>query len=109
MKMEYIMKYNIGFNNKKKHAEVSSLTNMNMLNLENKSLTMIVLRINKSGKLCSSKPCDNCINFMNKMTKKFNFILNTIYYSTESGTLERSSLYELINDKNKYVSTRFKK
>ncbi len=59
------------------HAEMSAI-----LSLKNKKAnSILVIRINKEGKLCDSKPCQYC----------FNFILNSgiqkIYYSNEQGKI----------------------
>lgn len=94
-------------NCKKFHAEIGALKKCDLSELYGCSTTLIVIRINKQGILKMSKPCFHCIKFMNKVTKKYNFNIK-IYYSTDDGKIVFSSLYDLTNNSNNYVSSGFK-
>ncbi len=59
------------------HAEVNAIINTKRI-YKNKNAKMIVIRVDKSGNLKLSKPCDDCINFINNN----NIIkLGTVLYS----------------------------
>lgn len=89
------------------HAEVNALKNCNLNDLTGSTISLYVIRINKKGLLKMSKPCSNCIKFMNKVSKKYNFNIK-IYYSTNEGTIVCTSLYDLTFNTDIYISTRFK-
>ena len=103
-------KYNTGYNhishknNCCYHAEVDAFKNTNLKNLRNKNVNLIVLRVNKSRQLCASKPCENCIKFMNKMIIKFKINLKYVYYSTENRILEKVTFESLLNSPDKHLS-----
>ncbi len=59
------------------HAEMSAI-----LSLKNKKAnSILVIRINKDGQLCDSKPCQYCFNFIE------NSGIKKIYYSNEYGNI----------------------
>lgn len=52
----------------------------------------MVIRVNNSGDLCSSKPCENCINYMRTVSVKKGYKIKTVYYSTSERTIEQMQL-----------------
>ena len=56
----------------------------------------MVLRVNKSGYICNSKPCENCIQYMNTILRKRNYIIKNIYYSNEFGDIIKTKLIHLL-------------
>ena len=50
-------------------------------NIKNKKFNILVIRVNKNGDLCNSKPCMNCIKHMKKLG------INKIYYSTDDNDI----------------------
>ena len=54
-----------------------------------KKINMLIFRTNKKGeKLMNAKPCNNCLNYMNKINKK-GYKIQNIYYTNEEGYIER--------------------
>ena len=72
----------------KTHAEVDALHKIESMvrckKIKKQKMNLIVLRINKSGKLCESAPCYHCTNFLQK-TQYIN--INKLYYSRSDGTI----------------------
>lgn len=66
--------------NKSTHAEVDAINNLKNTRIK-KKINIYVLRVNRTGNLCYSKPCDNCVSYMNKILIKRNYKINKIYYT----------------------------
>jgi len=102
--------YNTTFRSKNKlistHAEVQALKNANPHTLKNQIVDLFVIRVAKGGSLCSSRPCVNCVTYMAKMSKKYNFVIKNIYYTDSVTTVIRKSLPELLADPH---TTKFQK
>lgn len=68
------------------HAEMSAIKNAKCMKCtkrqKNINLIMYVVRINKSGNLCSSKPCNKCQSIMKT------FGVHSCYYSTKQGGVD---------------------
>ena len=66
------------------HAELDAITNFNPNFSELKYCTMVNIRFRKdNGQIAMSKPCLQC----QELLKKFGIV--EIYYTTNSGTIER--------------------
>lgn len=66
------------------HAEISAISRLwGKFHIDNR-VKMVILRLNKSGKLCASKPCPNCQAVLNALN------ITKIWYSNEKG--------EVVND-----------
>ena len=54
------------------HAEVSAINNaLKKISAEElKKCELVVIRVNKIGECLNSKPCSNCINYINKFCIK---------------------------------------
>jgi hypothetical protein len=55
-------------------------------------INILVIRVNNSGNLCSSKPCSNCILYMKTIAVKKGYKIKRIFYSTSSGTIVNERL-----------------
>ena len=55
-------------------------------------VNIIVIRVNNSGDLCSSQPCDKCMNYMKTVAVYKGYKINKIYYSTSAGIIEQMRL-----------------
>jgi len=74
------------------HAEEDSIINYKRIgSTKSKKFSMLVIRINKSGSLCNSKPCYDCIEEF----KKFN--INKIYYSNSDGDIICEKIKDICN------------
>jgi len=65
---------------------------------------LVVLKITKSGKLSSSKPCQACANYINNNVDNLN--LMHVYYSTEFNDLAKLEITDLQSDIFRYSSGR---
>jgi deoxycytidylate deaminase len=70
------------------HAEINVIGNSPGPKKNLKGLDIIVIRTNSHGVLCNSRPCNNCINKMNKIG------IRKVYYSTQDGNI----VYEFVKE-----------
>ena len=86
------------------HAEHNVLTKLKPLkfkkNLE--SINLLVIRLSKTNKIQSSKPCNNCIKIMDLMPKKKGYKIKNIYYSDHEGNIVKTTLNNLKNEEQHY-------
>jgi cytidine deaminase len=59
------------------------------------SINLLVVRFTKNGKLCMSRPCNQCIQNMYKLAPKKGYIIKNIYYSTEDEKIQKTTLNKL--------------
>ena len=64
------------------HAEEDMISKLIGMDRLHSSLKIVILRMNKWGKLCESQPCRNCKTILDA------YGLNRIYYSTREGNIE---------------------
>lgn len=70
-----------------------------------KKVNMLILRMNKMGKLQPSKPCARCIEKIQIYTNQKGYKIKNIYYSDQQQTnLAKTTITELSNDMNKHHS-----
>lgn len=67
------------------HAEVSALQDVQNWD-KLKGTSIIVIRLNKAGKICSSFPCKYCIQSLQYVGVKW------VYYSNKYGEIKRSRI-----------------
>lgn len=72
------------------HAEIDALSNLHPKHL--KGMDVIVIRVNKAGKLVYSRPCNSCID---KLSRKG---IRKAYYSDVNGNI----VYEFIDNMPKF-------
>jgi hypothetical protein len=72
------------------HSEVAVIHQFsNIIKNKIKIKTLYVVRLNRQGRLCCSKPCDNCVNTMKKNNVKY------VVYSEDGGTFTKKRLNDL--------------
>jgi len=103
------------------HAEMNAIDNIPSAKSK-KNMSILVLRVTKSGKLVMSKPCKHCVSSLyNKIykfdnyrndgfNKSFNFEnkynkIKYIYYSNENGLIVREKLKNMYKYDEKLVTS----
>jgi cytidine deaminase len=81
-------------NNTNCHAEVNLLNSISKF-INNKKIDILVVRLNKSGRISNSKPCLHCLVHMKKY---YNNNIRYVYFSNQSGYICRKSIQQLLND-----------
>lgn len=76
------------------HAEFDALRKLPKLKPKRNMprISLLVLRLSKTNKLQSSKPCYKCVYMLNKIPQKMGYALKAIYYSDGNGNIVRTSL-----------------
>lgn len=76
------------------HAECDVLGKLTPLKYKKKlePINLLVIRLSKTNKIQSSKPCKNCIQSMKTMPIKKGYKLQNIYYSDGQDNLIRTTL-----------------
>ena len=77
------------------HAEKDAINKLKYTR-KNIFIDIYVLRVYKSGELSYSKPCKNCILYMNKVLKKRRYIINRIYYTETKDKVISTKLKRLV-------------
>ena len=75
------------------HAEVDAVNRLKPLrNSKLCKVDLMVIRVNQSGSLANSMPCNNCANYMKTVAVKKGYKIKNIYYSTAGGTIDHAIL-----------------
>lgn len=86
------------------HAEQNAI--LKLPNSKNKNrleiVDLLVVRLSKTNRIQNSKPCNNCINFMNTIPKQKGYKIRYVYYSNQEGGITRTSLNNLMNEEQHY-------
>lgn len=92
------------------HAECDALSKLmplkNKKKLEN--INLLVIRVSSKNKIQSSKPCNNCIEAMQKIPEKKGYKIENIYYSDENGNIIKTNLKKL-DSEDKHYSKYFRR
>jgi len=74
--------------------------------IKNNKMDLIILRVNKYGKLCNSAPCYHCTCFLETINNKQFIKINRIYYSTTCGNINYIKFNEWVSlqKSNKHIS-----
>jgi deoxycytidylate deaminase len=89
------------------HAEEDAIRKLPFRKNKKKiEIDLLVIRINKNGKLLNSKPCSNCLK---KMKNIKGYKIKYVHYSTENGTIVTQKLSDLLQDTNVHISYFFNK
>ncbi len=88
------------------HAEIDALNKLYDRSSDKRKIArikynMLVIKVGKSGKLCSSRPCKNCLTTL----MKSNINIQHVYYSTKEGSIERERFIKMLNSPLTYVSS----
>lgn len=87
------------------HAEQDVLEKLAPLKYKKKleNIHLLVVRLSKTNKIQSSKPCNNCIRWMKIIPEKKGYKLQNIYYSDGDGNLVRTTL-DILENEEQHVS-----
>lgn len=76
------------------HAEINFMKKIkNWKNLP-KKFNILVIKISKTGKICNSKPCKNCISYF----KNSRLPIKNIYYSIDENTILCENINKITNN-----------
>jgi len=94
------------FNNNKiaVHAEIDALQKLEKTNKKHK-MDLIVLRVNKNGKLCESAPCRHCTIELSKNTL---VNINKLYFSRSDGSITCIKFSDWLKKEDHHVSKGWK-
>ena len=67
-----------------------------------KNINLLVIRVSGKNKLQSSKPCNNCIQMMKKLSIKKGYKIQNVYYSDNNENIIKTTLYALDNEEKHY-------
>jgi hypothetical protein len=76
------------------HAEMDAIDKLKIREKKKKlfEINILVIRVNNSGNLCSSKPCSKCISYMKTNAVKKGYKIKKVFYSTSTGSIENKLL-----------------
>jgi deoxycytidylate deaminase len=76
------------------HAEMDAINKLKPREKKKRlyEVNMMVIRVNNSGKLCSSQPCHLCVDYMKTVAVDKGYKIKHIYYSTSDASIERKLL-----------------
>jgi hypothetical protein len=55
-------------------------------------VNIVVIRVNNLGNLCSSQPCQKCVDYMKTVAIQKGYKIKKIFYSTSTGEIENKLL-----------------
>lgn len=86
------------------HAEHNALSKLKPIKYKKRleQINILVIRLSKTNKIQSSKPCNNCIKIMEIIPEKKGYKLQNIYYSDDKGNIIKTSLNTLKNEEKHY-------
>lgn len=97
------------------HAEMDAVDKLNFSREIKKRkkreilvIDLFVIRANKDGKLKNSKPCQQCLNYIDQRRKLIGFKINNIYYSDENSCIVCHKFDDLLNKDDQYISRYFR-
>ena len=91
------------------HAEMDAIRKLPPTYGKRKILIdLIVIRVTKNGSLKSSHPCSKCLLHLQNLCLKTSYKLKYIYYSDETGQINKIKFTKLLLS-NEYISSRFRK
>jgi hypothetical protein len=81
------------------HAEVNAVKKLKRRKNTKKlvGIDVLVVRLNRSGKLSNSKPCRDCIEKLKILPQKVGYYVNNIYYSDNNGDIIKTNIKKLEN------------
>lgn len=105
MGINYIVKNDSG--RKSQHAEENLIQKFLRIRNRPKKLSLLIVKVTKSGNICMSRPCRNCMKRLIAMCNKHDITIKNVYYSTNDDIMyERFD--EMVRDLDGfYVATGF--
>jgi hypothetical protein len=88
------------------HAEHDAIRKLRPLKYKKKlkNIDILVIRISKTNKFYLSKPCNRCICMMKTLPNKLGYNIKNVYYSTNNGTIIKTTLRKLETEEQYYTS-----
>lgn len=86
---------------KNAHAEQNALKKLTTRQIKMKNISLLVIRLSKSGVLGESRPCMHCIKAMERSKIKIKWV----YYSTKGGIIVREKLSNMLESEKTYISS----
>ena len=71
------------------------------------NVDFLVIRVSRSGKLGSSRPCQKCLQYMTAAQRKNNLRIRHVYFSEQDGSITKMKFSQLLAEP-QYVSTGFR-
>lgn len=92
------------------HAEKNAIDNLPHLPRKKAlvNVSLLVVRVSKTGKLGSSKPCQQCIQTMATLPVKKGYKIQSIYYSDTDGNIIETTIKKLDAEDEPHVSRYWK-
>ena len=87
------------------HAEHNALIKLKPLKIKKQlePINLLVIRLSKTNKIQSSKPCSNCIKIIDFIPEKKGYKIKNIYYSDNEGNIIKTNLNNLKNEEQHYT------
>ena len=89
------------------HDAIKKLPNNN--SNKRKNINMLVLRFTKTNKLCMSRPCLQCLQYMLKLCPKKGYNIKNIYYSNNDGLIQKTTINKLLKENIHYSKSYYQK
>jgi hypothetical protein len=79
------------------HAEEDAINKLMPLKIKKnlETVDLLVIRLSKTNKIQSSKPCANCIRIMKSVPQQKGYKIRYVYYSNSDGAITRTNLKTL--------------
>jgi cytidine deaminase len=106
--INYFMNNSLG-NKYMIHAEHDAIRKLPYNDKRRKSINILVLRFTKTNKLCMSRPCLQCLQYMLKICPKKGYNVKNIYYSTNNGNIEKTKINKLMKENIHYSKSYYQK
>ena len=91
------------------HAEANALNKLPLRNNKKlKPIHLCVIKTSKTGKLGNSKPCFHCISKLLEDAPKKGYRVEWIFYSKESGEIEKCKLNRFLETQGIFLSSYYK-
>jgi len=91
------------------HSESAALNVLRNGRYNKKSVSLFVMRTNSNGEGRDSKPCFKCTQDIADFHNTSGCRIKNVYYTTNSGDIEKRSVSELVNDSDKFVSSFYRR
>ena len=91
-----------------KHSEMDAIFKLKR-NYKSKSIPIdiYVTRVNKSGELRNSRPCQKCCKYMKIVASKKGYIVRKVFYPDSNGIVIKVKFKDLYLSRDEYISSHF--
>jgi deoxycytidylate deaminase len=86
------------------HAEVDACIKMAeyIKRIKVRTVDILIIRVTKTEKYCSSRPCFNCLRTLKKFSKKNKINIRNIYYTTKNENIIKEKFVDIFNGPRHY-------